>query len=223
MKTVQIFYSKYEKKISQSLYKKLLNQLPLNLQEQNNKFLRWQDRHANLFGKLLLIEGLKYNGYGANYLDTLRYNKYKRPYLDLNIDFNISHSGEYVICAIGNDIKLGIDIEKVVDIDFNDFIRIMTIEQWNKIYSSSDSKQLFFKYWAIKESVIKADGRGLSISLLDINIDGHEVNYENKKWYLNDIDIIKGYKSCLATNLSKVSIKMNYINFYENKLINYCL
>ena len=42
-------------------------------------------------------------------------NQYGKPYLSEHPDFyfNISHSGEYVLCAIDNN-PIGVDIEEVV-------------------------------------------------------------------------------------------------------------
>ena len=56
--------------------------------------------------KELLDEVLRLNGI-ANY--KLRYNEYGKPYLESGgLFFNLSHSGEYVACAI-SDKEIGID------------------------------------------------------------------------------------------------------------------
>ena len=59
---IDIFYTSFTTPIEEAHYTKLLSLLPKDLQERNEKFVRWQDKHANLFGKLLLIEALKYHG-----------------------------------------------------------------------------------------------------------------------------------------------------------------
>src|ERR1044072_4992363 len=139
--------------------------MPEPLQEKNLKYLRWQDRHAHLFGKMLLGEALQKFGLDSTCLHTLQYNEYDRPYIPGDIDFNISHAGEYVLCAIGRNVRLGIDIEKIHAVDFSDFENVMTDEQWKIIKNNDNPLKTFFSYWAIKESVIKADSRGLSIPL----------------------------------------------------------
>ncbi len=108
------------------------------------------------------------------------YNNYDRPYINDIIDFNIYHSGNYVVCAIGQDLKHGIDIEKVQDIDFKNFKKVMTDMQWQDIIRSKSPGSAFFKYWTIKESVIKTDSRGLSIPLLDIHVENNKVIYDNQ-------------------------------------------
>ena len=45
----------------------------------------------------------------------------KLPNLSNNLDFNISHSGQFVVCAISNSIPVGIDIEKIKEIEIESF------------------------------------------------------------------------------------------------------
>lgn len=210
---VHIFYTKFEEKLKSSIINKYLGLLPDTLQKKNLKYRRWQDRHAHLFGKLLLLEGFKRYGFFDNVLSKLQFNEYSRPYIEGNIDFNISHSGIYVICAIGKEIKVGVDIEEIKKVEFNDFKMTMTDEQWESIYQSANPLKSFFRYWTKKESIIKADSRGLSIPLLDIHIKNNLVQYENQIWYLNEIFIDESYCSYIATNKNDISFKLIKIDF----------
>jgi len=180
--------------------------------------VRWQDRHSHLFGKLLLVEGLKQFGYDINSLSHLLYNKYDRPFLNENIDFNISHSDEFVICAIGQKVRIGIDIERIKEIDFSHFSRVMTNEQWDTINNSINPKQTFFNFWVIKESVIKANSRGLSIPLLDLYVNSNNtVNFDKMTWYLKELLIDKDYCSFLSSNIPIQNIKIIEIDYFENR------
>ena len=62
----------------------------------------------SLFGKLLVIHGLGIN----QTLYNLYYSKYNHPCLSGAVDFDISHTENYVGCPISNSSKVGIDIEK---------------------------------------------------------------------------------------------------------------
>jgi 4'-phosphopantetheinyl transferase len=123
---VYILYTKFTEHFTQSVFNSYLHLLPIDIQKKNLRFLRWQDKHSHLLGKLLLNEGFKNYGY-ENLLAELKYSHYGRPYLNEFIDFNISHSGNYVICAITNDsqLQLGIDIEKIEKINFPEFVNIL--------------------------------------------------------------------------------------------------
>lgn len=173
-----------------------------------------------MLGKLLLIKGLK--GFNIDYqiLQDLQVNDNDRPFLpNVDIEFNISHSGRYVLCAICKQLRVGIDIEEKKRISFDVFKNVMTPEQLEIIYSTPDPLKMFYRYWAIKESVIKADGRGLKIPLDKLEIDNNIIVYDSKSWYITEFTIDDWYASAFATNeLSEYSI--NWVDFYTvNELI----
>jgi len=83
-----------------------------------------------------------------------------------NIHFNISHSGEWVVCAFSA-LPVGIDVEKIRKVNFNIARRFFSEDEVNQLFSLSTQKQLefFFDLWTIKESYLKAIGTGLTRSL----------------------------------------------------------
>lgn len=215
MERIYVYFTKFTQKLPRYLWDRYIDILPNEIKEKNSHFMRWQDRHSHLFGKLLLVEGLQYFGYGRNELVKLKYNEYDKPYLENDIDFNISHSGKYVLCAIGRNLKLGVDIEGIKEIDFSDFKKVMTHDQWHDINRSDDPTKTFFKYWTIKESIIKADSRGLSVPLLNIHVDGNSVHLDGKTWYLYDLKVDEEYSTCLTTDKKNITIEMIEKDFWE--------
>ena len=134
MNLINIFITSFTNQLEQSLYSEYLSFLSPELKEKNSRYFRWQNRHSHLFGKLLLIEAMKEHGFENDIWKYVEYNSYHRPYLSLNeYDFNISHSGNYVTCAIGKNIRLGIDIEENKNVNFNNFKKVMTPCQWDEI------------------------------------------------------------------------------------------
>jgi 4'-phosphopantetheinyl transferase len=209
---VDILFTKFTEHFTQSIFNSYLRLLPIELQKKNSRFLRWQDKHSHLLGKLLLNKGLKNYGY-ENLLAELKYSHYGRPYLNEFIDFNISHSGNYVICAIANDSQLGIDIEKIEEINFSEFVDILRDEEWNQIVNSTNPLFTFYEYWTMKESVIKAEGRGLSIPLKDIFIKNNNACLNEKIWFLKKIQIDEEYSCHLVINNSEFDIQTQKIFF----------
>ena len=208
-KTVHILYTKISSELPEQLYKKYLDFLPEDLQNKNLRYRKWQDGTAHLLGKILLIKGFQQLGYDDVELGDLSYNQYGRPQLYDNIDFNISHSGEYIICAIGQDLKLGVDIEQIKPVDFNDFRDLMTSEQWHIIENSEEPFKTFFTFWTIKESIIKADSRGLSIPLKEIYINDNTAFYE-KTWYLKELSLDQAYCAHLAIDVETYYLNLQY-------------
>lgn len=82
--------------------------------------------------------------------------KYGRPFLvdnPWNIDFNISHSGEYVVMAISYTIKIGIDIEQLnYDIIPSQIANIVFSETEKKWVGDNIKK--FFNIWTKKEAML---------------------------------------------------------------------
>ena len=87
---------------------------------------------------------------------------------DIPIFFNLSHANGLTSCAVVLDHEIGIDVEdstRKIDINIgNRFFSKLESEVLGQ--TMEDEKQnLFFDFWTLKESYIKAKGRGLSIPL----------------------------------------------------------
>lgn len=86
--------------------------------------------------------------------------------------FNLSHSADYVCCAIGN-APVGVDIQKHVPIK-NGLAKRFFTEDENRLLNSLDAEEreiLFFRMWSIKESYIKFTGGGIKQGLDTFRID----------------------------------------------------
>ncbi len=215
MNDVKIYYTIFENALPQSSFSAYLSALSFELQEKNSRYIRWQDRHSHLFGKLLLIEALKDYGLESDFWNYVKYSDYSRPYFAFGeVDFNISHSGGFVICAIGEGIRLGIDVEKNRAINIKNFRSVMNTSQWDEIENAHNPIEIFFKYWTIKESVIKADGRGLAIPLEELAVNNNIVRYDNNSWFLHELNINNNYSAAMATN-QFTQFKIHRVNFYN--------
>jgi 4'-phosphopantetheinyl transferase len=87
------------------------------------------------------------------------------------IYFNISHSGDWVVCVV-SDKQCGIDVEKISDIDIKVAERFFTPNEYAilKREEYNGWRSLFFEFWTIKESYIKYVGKGLKIPLNSFEI-----------------------------------------------------
>lgn len=219
MSLVHLCVTSFDNPLEENLFYDYLSLLPTDLRLRNQRFLRWQDKHSHLFGKLLLIEALKLHRIEWNVWDYIKYNEFQRPLLTLaDYDFNISHSGGFVVCALGKDIRLGIDIEENKTVNINNFRSMLTTKQWHEINCSENPSLEFYKYWTIKESVIKADGRGFAIPLERLELINDMVEFENKKWFTHQLKLGKGYSAAIATS-RKTSFKIQYFDFYQTKTL----
>lgn len=125
--------------------------------------------------------------------------KHGKPYVKgLPVEFNISHSGDMVVCAV-DDKSVGIDIEQIRPIDLTVAKRICTDEELLYLFgykpenqdftNTTDTEILirFFELWTAKEACGKQCGYGLFLST---NPNIHTIfNYD-----------IKGYVVCICDN-----------------------
>ena len=188
--------------ISEDNHDRLLNsflcKLPLDFQKNILSYRRWQDVQLRLLGRLLLINGLK--SYGKNFNELIiQYSKYGKPYFKgSNIKFNISHSGDIVVCVITDFCEIGIDIEEIKDIYIDDYKNQFSEKEFVKIEESKIKHEYFFKFWTRKEAVIKANGMGISIPLNSFEVINSVVHLNENLFYLNEIKIAKNYVCNIA-------------------------
>lgn len=209
---VKIYYSSFDRELSNAAFQDHLALLPESLRQSVMKFMRWEDAHASLFGKLLLRYGLREMGLSDD-LSRLQYNQFGRPSISDSVDFNISHSGNYVACALSTSSRIGIDVEKIQAIEINDFTSQFTIQELTQIAKAPDCYYEFYRLWTCKEAVIKALGDGLNIPLKSILITGDNA-YVNKQYFsLTQLRIADSYIVHTATFPKGEVFDVQRINF----------
>lgn len=213
---IKIYYTSFDNQLDDGTFNIYLAKLPTAIQEKIIRYKRWQNRQECLLGNLLLIIGLLEFGFSENSLNDITYNNYGRPFINDSMDFNISHSGNYVVCAMAKGIKIGIDIEKLKCNNLADFEPAMTEYQWKQIYESQSPHTKFYNYWTIKESVIKADGKGMLVPLDKIFIEDNIAGYGTDKWHLYPISIDNEYSCTLASNVPDSLVEVKKMELFSN-------
>ena len=138
--------------------------------ERAMKFKAPIDRKRSIGAEYLLREMLN-DKLGISF-NSLTYDDKGKPHIyDENgndiIHFSLSHSGEYAACII-SDKPCGIDIEiHSAKRDYEKIAkRICTKDELSLI----DSREKFYKFWTLKESVLKALGLGLAFDMRSVKI-----------------------------------------------------
>ena len=197
-----------------------------NLSEANQKevlrFKQKKDRHRKLVSMLLLHYLAKKHLEVSDY--SVLTNEFGKPFLKNypEFQFNISHSGDWVVASVANK-PVGIDVEVINEI--KDFMgiaaRFYSDQEYEHLTQCKEDFRLdmFFDIWTKKESLIKAVGKGLSISLksftVPFSIDGC-VNYSGIDWYISaPVFCDKKYKIALCSSEPLNPIVKNYLQFSE--------
>ncbi len=131
----------------------------------------------------------------------LIYGQYGKPYVkDKSIFFNLSHSGEYAVCAV-SDREVGIDIQEMGALKMKVARRYFTENECKYILSQPDSDKaadMFYRLWSLKESFVKAVGLGINLPFKSFEIIPekkvmvlHTFNEKKYKFTERDIDNYK--------------------------------
>lgn len=202
-----IYFTQFTQEVPHEMLQRALRHLPLDIQEKAVKFRRWQDAYACIFGKHLLKAALRTEEF-PNDLLTLQYTPFGRPYLPGGPDFNISHSGNQVVCVISRQGRIGIDLEKRRPLDIQDFKSQFSQAEWESVMASPIPLDAFYDLWTARESLIKADGRGLSL-------DPQAIPHEIAHWQLSKIPFFPDYACHIATEQLPTEIGLTEISIPE--------
>ena len=116
---------------------------------------------------------------------------------DHGIFFNLSHTQGFTVLAVTNCPGIGIDIEKILPIDAKTGLAktcfsAREFQQMEQV-PSEKWEPVFYDYWTRKESVVKAQGKGLFAGLQSFSVSlsktWTKVKLEQQAWYLKPLTL----------------------------------
>lgn len=138
------------------------------------------------------------------------------------LQFNVAHSGDLALIAVGSGHRLGIDVEKIRgDVDTRSLAeRFFSLREREGLRALPEPERVsgFFACWSRKEAFLKATGEGLSFPLSKFSVSVHpncdpeieEINgseQEGTRWFLADLPAGTQYRAALVADLPHVSIE----------------
>lgn len=196
--TVTIYHARLGPRLTDDAFAWRAAALPPALTQDLRRYLRWQDRQARLFAWLLLRQALIDLGHSPRHLENLTRNPWGRPLLPGGPEFNLSHAGELVVCALGRGLSLGVDVEQVKPLALADLRACFQETEWLVITGDPDPLIRFYRFWTAKESVAKAEGQGLHLPLTDILIQDRLAWCRGRPWFLTPLDLASLHPGHLA-------------------------
>lgn len=166
---MKIFKIRSQKPLEDRMFFSLLELIEEEDRKQILRYQFWQDRQRSLLGHLLSRYAIIQEYALTNKEIQIRRHAYGKPYIKdySQIHYNISHSGEWVVVAIGKS-PIGIDVENRRE-DW-DLIGERVFSESEKYWSQNSYKRKAI-LWTIKEAYVKYLGIGLSKSLNSFSID----------------------------------------------------
>jgi 4'-phosphopantetheinyl transferase len=132
--------------------------------------------------------------------------EYGKPFLkgDCGIQFNVAHSGGFVIIALAKDREVGVDIERMrPGIEVESIAgRFFFHQEYDWLLGQADRTECFYRLWTAKESVLKAVGLGLSMPLDSFSVafagDGEVKVSSVMPLRAREIEVGAGYKAAVT-------------------------
>ena len=150
--------------ISNELLHQMIFSLPVARREYVQHFKLPEDQKRSALAWLLLRYGLKQE-YGFREIPDFQKTSSGKPFFrGENMPFfNLSHSGSFVGCGLHRE-EIGLDIQKLTPAKPFLVQRVCTDEEQASVKSDLN----FCRIWAMKESVGKLTGEGITSSFRDI-------------------------------------------------------
>lgn len=155
-------------------------------------------RHHEYSQRLLKKMVSAYTGIHENDLE-FTVGEHGKPALSnvSDLNFNLSHSGAYIVFIFSCSSPVGIDIEQTgrkADIDkIAARIFLPSEAALLKNLQGKEKKELFFQLWTRTESFLKGLGTGLASSFQD-----EKIQREYSCWTVQYIPSPEGYSCCIA-------------------------
>ena len=142
------------------------------------------------------------------------------PSTPATLEFNVSHSGDWVVLAFARGLPLGVDVECHRELEFsqlvNSFFSPHEREMWSAL-PAADHTRAFFSAWTRKESYLKALGLGLSKPLDSFSVAfGVEPASElvwcasdasaPQRWIIVPVDLAPRYACAVAVGSAAVAL-----------------
>jgi 4'-phosphopantetheinyl transferase len=177
-------------------------------QEKALRFIRDTDSQSSIAARGALRTLLYgYTGIPSNEIQ-FEYSGNGKPSLALpvegrgggNLSFNVSHSGDWVVLAIGRNRHIGVDIEMIKpEMDVASIAsRYFLPEESARVQNAEDQHAAFFGIWACKEAYVKAAGSALfrELGTFVVPADGGE----QEGWNFHRLDAGSRYAAAVVTD-----------------------
>ncbi len=164
----------------------------------------------HVLGKWLTFSLLSMYGITPENMKNIARSQYGKPFLPgAPVSFNISHSDSLIVGVATLYGEIGVDVEHIRPVDWKQYEDCFSINEWRTISFTDDPHRKLLEAWTKKESLVKADGRGLQITLTDVILNEERgiIAGEKKNWHIREIPI-QGYMAHVCAEFPVKNIQM---------------
>ena len=219
MKTIKVFAASTDRLNDDALFARIYNHASAERQKKTDAFRFRKDKNLSLAAEYLL----QYAARDCGVLDfTMEKGEHGKPFFaNENVYFNLSHSENRVMCAIGLS-PVGCDVEKIKPVNLKIAERFFCPQECEticKCASDEEKYEVFFRFWTLKESFMKVTGLGMTLPLhnfcMDINGASPSVvqNVDSLSYHFREFAPTDGY--CYA--VCSLNSSFSPLSFVEIK------
>lgn len=129
---------------------------------------------------------------------------------DTDVEFNVSHSGDYSLLAFCGGRPVGVDLEKLCERKSLALVaeHHFGSDEFEHVLAGADEDERlarFYRCWTRKEAFMKATGEGLALGLktFEVSVDDDArllwvEDGEARNWQMIDVDVAPGYAAALC-------------------------
>lgn len=145
-------------------------------------------------GIALLAHGLELLHGDRSALNRVGFDANGRPTLAAGPSFSISHSRQWVACALSDAHRVGLDIEQR-----RDGISPSLVQRMTEGLTPADDLD-FFDAWCAREATVKASGRVGLARIRAVQLSAHQAMLDDHAWSLWRPDISPELAACVASD-----------------------
>lgn len=181
---------KYDiRKLSDDEYNKWFSLMSEEKQAKVNRFYFDDDRKRTVAGEMLARKAVAKRCGVSEESIVFGKNENGKPFAqNLDVQFNISHSEDMVVCVVADN-PVGIDVEKIRQIDLKVAKRVYTQDEIDYLYGGDETAILerFFELWTAKEAYLKFLGCGIVDKLNEMYVNTENVLVQKDGEYIISI------------------------------------
>jgi 4'-phosphopantetheinyl transferase len=127
-----------------------------------------------------------------------------KPFWPGGLEFNISHSTDFVACVATRDVSVGIDVEPAGRVSL---ATVRRVASGAEIASHGETAQGATRLWTRKEAVVKAAG-GTVFDAGKVAVFQTHAEFRDRLWYFAGPDVLAGHVCAIAAAQPDLSVDL---------------
>ncbi len=159
---------------------------------------------ATLAGIDLLSLAAAAHGYDGLPATALVFPERGKPFWPGGLEFNISHTQDFVACVATRDVSVGLDVESAGRVSLATVRRVASNAE---LALSGESAFGATRLWTRKEAVVKAAG-GTVFDAGKVTVSQSHAEFRDRRWYFAGLEVLAGHACAIAAARADLSVDL---------------